>query len=299
MSWLFLAALSAVFLGFYDIFKKVSLERNAVLPVLFFCSLTGLILFLPVAALSVFSPEIARRYDVFIAPMGFRGHLLILAKAGIVTLSWVLTFFAIKHLPISLASPIRASAPLFTVLGAITLFHEVPSQFQLGGIAVTLGSYFLFSILGRKEGILFERNRWVWMLFVGTLVGAVSGLYDKHLLQSAKLAPMSVQFYFTAYNTLIQGLIVGIFWWPVRATTTKFRFRGSIWLVGLLLLAADNVYFRALSVPGALVSVVSTVRRSNVVISFAMGSLLFREQRRWQKAVALVGVLVGLVLLLR
>ena len=299
MSWLFLAALSAVFLGFYDIFKKVSLERNAVLPVLFFCSLTGLILFSPVAALSVFRPEMAQRYDVFVAPMGFSGHLLILAKAGIVTLSWVLTFFAIKHLPISLASPIRASAPLFTVLGAITLFSEIPSHAQLGGIAVTLGSYFLFSILGRKEGIIFERNRWVWMLFAGTLVGAVSGLYDKHLLQSAKLAPMSVQFYFTAYNTLLQGLIVGIFWWPVRATTTPFRFRGSIWLVGRLLLVADNVYFRALSVPGALVSVVSTVRRSNVVISFAVGSLLFREQRRWQKAVALVGVLVGLVLLLR
>ena len=48
-----------------------------------------------------------------------------------------------------------------------------------------LGSYYLFSIIGRSEGVLFERNRWVWMLLAGTLVGAVSGLYDKHLLQFA------------------------------------------------------------------------------------------------------------------
>jgi transporter family protein len=48
-----------------------------------------------------------------------------------------------------------------------------------------------------------------------------------------------------------------------------------------------------------LVSVVSTIRRSNVVVSFALGSLLFREHQRRMKALALVGVLCGVVMLLR
>jgi len=299
MSWIVLAALSAVFLGLYDVSKKTSLDENAVLPVLFFCSLMGVCLLVPVAVLNALSPVKALQWHVALLPMGAKGHALILAKAGIVTLSWVLTFFAIKHLPISLASPIRASAPLFTVLGAIALFNETPSAVQLGGIATILVSYLLFSVIGRKEGIVFERNRWVWMLFAGTLVGAISGLYDKHLLQSEKLAPMSVQFYFTLYNAVLQGLIVMLFWWPKRKATTKFQFRGSIVLVALLLLLADNVYFRALSMPGALVSVVSSIRRSNVVISFAVGGLLFHERQRWQKALALVGVLLGLVMLLK
>ncbi len=299
MSWLLLAVLSAVFLGFYDVAKKAALNDNAVLPVLFLCSLSGLAFFLPVAWQSFTHPLWAEHHGLYIAPMSILGHLLVLAKAGIVTLSWVLTFFAIKHLPISLASPIRASAPLFTVLGAITLFAEVPSLSQLGGIVLIILSYFAFSVIGRKDGIYFEKNRWVWMLFAGTLVGSVSGLYDKHLMQSVRLAPMSVQFWFTLYNAVLQGMIVRFAWYPKRTATTPFRFRGSIVLVGLLLLLADNVYFRALAVDGALVSVVSTIRRSNVVISFAIGSLVFREHQRWRKAGALVGVLVGVVMLLR
>ncbi|MGC4068566.1 MAG: DMT family transporter [Polyangiaceae bacterium] len=299
MSWLLLAALSALFLGLYDVSKKSAVDHNAVLPVLFTSSLAGVVLLVPVGLLSVLDPALAARLGIRLLPMGSLGHGLIAIKAGIVTLSWVLTFFGIKHLPISLASPIRASAPLFTVLGAILLLGESPTWLQLLGIVTILVSYLSFSLIGRKEGIVFERNRWVWMLFAGTLVGAVSGLYDKHLLQSAGLAPMSVQFYFTLYNALIQGALVMFFWWPTRAQTTPFRFRGSIVLVALLLLLADSVYFRALSMPGALISVVSAVRRSNVVISFSVGGLLFRERQRGPKAIALVFVLVGLLLLLK
>jgi bacterial/archaeal transporter family protein len=299
MSWLLLAAISAVFLGFYDVAKKAALNDNAVLPVLFFCSLSGFVFFWPIVALSWAAPAWAAAHDIYVAPMSAIGHWLVLAKAAIVSLSWVLTFFAIKHLPISLASPIRASAPLFTVLGAITLFAEVPSRFQLAGIALILFSYWIFSVIGRNEGIRFARNRWVWLLFAGTLVGSISGLYDKHLLQRVHLSPMSVQFWFTLYNAVIQGAIVVFGWWPRRHATTRFSFRSSIVLVGLLLLLADNVYFRALGSDGALVSVVSTIRRSNVVVSFAIGSLLFHEQQRWQKALALVGVLLGVVMLLK
>jgi drug/metabolite transporter (DMT)-like permease len=299
MSWLLLAALSALFLGLYDVSKKSAVDHNAVLPVLFTSSLAGVLLLLPVALLGMFEPTLAARLGIELLPMGGVGHGLIAIKAGIVTLSWVLTFFGIKHLPISLASPIRASAPLFTVIGAILLLGESPSGLQLLGIVTILVAYLSFSMIGRKEGIVFERNRWVWMLFAGTLVGAVSGLYDKHLLQSAGLAPMSVQFYFTLYNAIIQGALVMFFWWPTRAQTTPFQFRGSIVLVALLLLLADSVYFRALSMPGALISVVSAVRRSNVVISFSVGGLLFRERQRGPKAVALVFVLVGLLLLLK
>lgn len=298
MSWLLLAALSAVFLGLYDVAKKAALDDNAVLPVLFLCSLSGLAFLCPVAWLSYATPYLSQRYGIYIAPMSAFGHLLVLAKAGIVTLSWVLTFFAIKHLPISLASPIRASAPLFTVLGAVTLFGEAPSSAQLGGMVLILLSYFAFSLIGRKEGIHFGKNRWVWMLFAGTLVGSVSGLYDKHLMQAVSLDPMSVQFWFTLYNAIVQGFIVLWAWVPQRRQSTPLRFRASIVLVGLLLLLADNVYFRALAVDGALVSVVSTIRRSNVVISFALGSLVFREKQRYVKAFALGGVLVGVAMLL-
>ena len=89
-----------------------------------------------------------------------------------------------------------------------------------------------------------------------------------------------------------------LFWLPRRRQTTPFRFRTSIPAVGFLLLLADALYFQALANPHALVSVVSTLRRCNVIISFAVGSLAFGETQRGKKAIALMGVLLGILLLL-
>ena len=298
ISWVLLAVLSAVFLGLYDVAKKASVQDNAVLVVLFACSACGLAIFLPLGVLSLAAPGWAQDHGVFLASLSWQAHLLVIAKAAIVTLSWVLTFFALKHLPISLASPVRASAPLFTLLGAVLLFGERPSGRQGLGIAVILFAYWTFSLIGRTEGIHFSRNGWVWSLFLGTLVGAASGLYDKHLLQTAHLPALAMQFWFTVYNTLIQGLIVVLLWWPNRVRHTPFKWRWSIAAVGALLLLADALYFRALTVPGALVSVISTVRRTNVVLSFAVGAVLFGEHNRLRKSLALLGVLAGIFLIL-
>ncbi len=298
VSWLVLAALSAVFLGLYDVSKKASLDDNAVLPVLFACTVVGALLLVPVVSLGWWQPDLAEALGVRIAPLGSRGHFLVFVKAMIVTLSWVLTYFALKHLPISFASPIRASAPIFTVLGALLLFGETPAPLQLLGITAAIGSYYAFSVLGRSEGMRLMRSRWVGWLVLGTLVGAGSGLYDKHLLQTARLAPMSVQLYFTLYAALLQAVLVSVFWWPRRTRTTPFEPRLSIVWVALLLLLADSVYFRALSVPGAQVSLVSALRRSNVAISFLVGGLLFGEKIHARKVLALAGVLVGVSLIL-
>jgi drug/metabolite transporter (DMT)-like permease len=298
LSWMSFAILSAVFLGIYDVAKKASVQDNAVLVVLFACSASGLVLFLPLGALSLALPAWAHAHGVFIAALSFRDHALVVAKAALVTLSWVLTFFALKHLPISLASPVRASAPLFTLLGAVVLFGERPSARQGLGIAMILFAYWAFSLIGRIEGIRFSRNAWVWSLFLGTLVGAASGLYDKHLLQTAHLPALAMQFWFTAYNTLIQAAIVLFLWRPSRARHTPFRWRWTIFGVGALLILSDALYFHALSMPGALVSVISTLRRTNVVLSFAVGSLLFGERYRLRKSLALAGVLAGVFLIL-
>ena len=76
-----------------------------------------------------------------------------------------------------------------------------------------------------------------------------------------------------------------------------FRWRWSILLISVLLSAADYVYFYSLSLDGALVSVVSMVRRSSVVVSFMLGALLFREKNLRSKAIDLALVLLSMLLL--
>lgn len=296
MSWVFLALVSALLLGFYDVAKKASVDNNALFGTLFVCSASGAAIVLPGLVLSWISPALARDLGVTVPELGTGGHLLVLAKTGIVTLSWTLSFMALKHLPISIAGPVRATAPLFALLGAVSIFGEMPTARQWGGIGLILASYWAFSVLGRKEGIHFSRNKWIWVLLAATMVGSASSLWDKNLLQMHKLDPWAMQVWFAVYNMVLQGGMWAVFGRSDRGQS--FRFRWSMLAVGPLLIAADFAYFRGLSDPAALISVVSSVRRTNVVVSFVIGSIAFRDKNRRKKAVALVGVVAGLLLLI-
>ncbi|MBR7115397.1 MAG: EamA family transporter, partial [Alistipes sp.] len=79
--------------------------------------------------------------------------------------------------------------------------------------------------------------------------------------------------------------------------TTPFRWSWAIPMISIFLTAADMAYFVALSQPEAMVSVVSMVRRSSVVVSFACGALLFGERNFRSKAIDLAFILVGMIFL--
>jgi transporter family protein len=297
MSWLYLALLSAALLGGYDIAKKSALTHNAVLPTLWVTGLCSWLLLLPLAAGSLGWPEALLASGLEVRALDPFEHLCVLLKAGVVTLSWVLTFFGVKHLPISTAGPIRASAPLFTVLGALLIYDESLSPSQWCGIASILTGYVALAVIAGGEGSRVEVNRWLMLMLAGTALGAVSGLYDKLLLQRMKIAPSTLQFWFTSDALLLQTLLVALAWWPRRRRYTPFTWRPAMLGVGGLLLLADQAYFRALASEGALVSVISSIRRSSVLISFTVGGLLFHERRLGRKATALSAIALGLLFL--
>jgi len=295
MTWIWLALGSAVFLGLYDIAKKTSIDTNAVWPVLFLCTLFGAILCVPTLGICFAAPDWARAHHIWVTPLQGIDHLRLILKATIVSLSWAMTYQAIKHLPLTVASPLRASAPLMTLLAAILFFSERPTMLQWLGIALTLGSYWVFALSGKKEGIKFHKNKWIGMMIIGTLLGAISSLYDKYLMQQIGLAAWTVQVWFSVYMLVIQGAWLLWFWAPKAKRITPFSWRWSIPMVGIFLVIADQFYFRALGQHSALVSMVSIIRRSNVVISFALGILVLKEHGRKGKVLAVLGILAGLV----
>jgi transporter family protein len=296
MDWLYLAVASAAVLGLYDVCKKSALVGNAVLPTLWGTTFASWLMLLPLGVASVSLEVGSWPAALAVGELSGSQHLWVLLKSAIVTSSWLLTFSAVKYLPISLAGPIRSTAPVFTLLGAILFFAERPSVMQWCGIAIVVGGYGIFALIGEAEGVGFRANGWFWVLLAGTLVGAGSGLYDKVLLQRMMLAPMTLQFWFTTYNLLLQTFVVAAIWWPRRSIQT-FEWRPSVLLVGALLVIADQLYFRALASEGALLSIISLVRRSNVLVSFAIGGWLFREQLLARKATGLALIALGLVVL--
>lgn len=294
MHWIAASLLSALFLGFYELGTKHAVRDNAVLPVLFFanvCSATVWGILLAVAALSPATLPPA----FHVAALTGSQHLLLLAKSALVASSWVCTYFAIKHLPVSLASPVRATGPMWTLLGAIVVLGERPSWLEGVGIVITLGSFVGLSLAGSREGIHFHRDKWFGFLFAGTLLGALSGLYDKFLLGRAGFDAPTVQCWFSIYlAALFFPLAVG---WKLRLWPRhEFHWRWSILVISFALLVADFVYFDALRNPDALVSLVSSLRRGSVLVAFAGGLWLFGEVNNRQKFVAVLGVLAGIVL---
>ena len=126
-----------------------------------------------------------------------------------------------------------------------------------------------------------------------TLMGAVSGLYDKYIMKS--LCPMFVQSWFNFYQMIIMTVICGLLWYPKRHQSTPFRWSWAIPLISIFICIGDFAYFTSLNDPDSMISVVSLVRRSSVIISFACGAIIFKERNLRAKALDLALILAGMV----
>ena len=299
--WLLLAFLSAALLGFYDVCKKKALSGNAVLPVLFLNTLICSLLFLPFILLSYFTNVLDGTQ--FIVPMaGWDSHKYILLKSAIVLSSWTFGYFAMKNLPITIVGPINATRPVMVLVGAMLLFGEHLNIYQWIGVFLAVVSFFLLSRSGKKEGVDFRHNRWIFFLVLAALLGAISGLYDKFLMAPREnggvgLSRMLVQSWYNLYQCVFMGITIMLIWWPSHRSTTPFTWRWSIILISVFLSIADFVYFYALSLPGAMISIVSMVRRGSVVVSFLCGAMVFHEKNLRGKFVDMLLVLLGMLFL--
>jgi bacterial/archaeal transporter family protein len=297
--WMPLTCISALLLGCYDISKKKAVAGNAVLPTLFFSTLAAALAMAPLLLLSALDPGRAEAWHLAIPPQPAAAHGLILLKSILVGCSWLLSYVALKHLPITVATPLRATGPLFTVIGAVAAFGERPTAPQWAGIALILAAYFAYSAGARKRTRR-EGSTWPYILMMigAALTGALSAGFDKYLLQTRGLPPLFVLGYFLPYLAGLLGITLLLFRSSLRVRATPFRLRPAMAWVGVFLVAADFAYMSALSHPEARLAVVSAVRRTNVLVSFAGGAWLFRENVTASRLLPLGGILLGLVLLL-
>lgn len=300
--WLAFAFLSAALLGFYDVFKKQSLKNNAVVPVLFLNTLFCSLIFLPFIVLSASGSSLMEGSLFYVPMVGWEAHKYIVLKSCIVLSSWLLGYFGIKHLPITLVGPINATRPVMVLVGAMLVFGERLNLYQWIGVLLAIISVFLLSRSGKKEGIDFKHNRWVFAIVGAAILGAISGLYDKYLMAPVSeggigLDRMVVQSWYNIYQCLMMGTMLLLLWYPKRKNTTPFHWHWAIVFISIFLSAADFVYFYALSLEDAMISIVSMIRRGSVIVSFLFGAMVFREKNLKSKAFDLLLILIGMVFL--
>lgn len=291
--WILLAILSALCLGCYDVSKKLSLQGNSVAGVLLLsvvCSSLLLAPFLLLSRLGLLSTDSV----LYVARVGWSEHALILLKSVIVLSSWFLGYIAIKNLPLTIVSPVNATRPMWTLLGALLLFGERLNAWQWAGVTVIIFSFFAFSLIGKKEGYGLRDNRYIWCLLLAMFLGAASGLYDKYLMRH--IDHNAVQVYYTFYQTLLMIPVFLLMQRRKDAVPTQWRW----WIVGIsvLLVMSDFFYLLALTYPDSLIAVISTTRRCGVVIPFLYGAIVLHDKNTLSKAVCLGFVLLGMVFLM-
>lgn len=280
--WIFLIIGSAVLLGLYDVAKKHSLARNDALTVLLCATALSTLFLSPWLVMEPGTPQ---------------GHLRLVFKAVLVTSSWVSGMLALGLLPITLVSTMKASRPVLVLIFSILLFGEQLNAWQWGGSVLTLVAIFLLSVTGRSDGVRFTRSRGVFLLLLSILAGVASALYDKHILQGLHLTPLFVQSWTNLYITLLL-----LMWILLRRAFNPgagkpFRWDWTLVLIAVLISCADALYFFAVSTEGAPLSLISMIRRSSVIVSFAAGAAFFHEKNVGKKTIAMAVMLVAMVLI--
>lgn len=288
--YLILILVSAFILGIYDLFKKSAVKDNSVMPVLFISNAAGMVFFLVLSAVRGKFIEYATGFD------GPWPLCLIFVKTCIVAACWGLCYYAMRELPISIASPIRSTAPFWTFIGSLIIFKEIPNLLQGIAMLVIFAGYYMFTVISKMEGINFRKNKGFHCIILGTIIGSFAALFDKYLLGVAKIPKNTVQFYFSIILVIIFGIafLVRKFCFPAGR---KFEWRWSIVATGVLLIIADYVYFTAVSIPGVQIAILSLIRRSSCIITFLLGFKFFKDMNFKVKLAALFLFLVGIFLL--
>lgn len=309
--WILLAVLSALCLGFYDINKKRALTTLDVVSVLTFSLWIGAaVLMLPLLysrlCVDIFGWGCVD--SLYVPSVSWTTHGFILLKSLLVLSSWVCAYTSVKYLPLSIVSPMQATRPMWTLIGAVSIFGERLGGWQWAGIALALVSIMVMALGERDKGHntnAITHDSWlpVLALCLSILLGACSGLYDKYMMRHYD--HNAVQVWYIVYQAIIMTVIRRV---VTKQPLGRSVFRSNVrlladgrWIavtmIAVFLILSDYVYFLALTDPQSMIAVVSMIRRGGTIIPFFYGLLVLHEQHARRKVLCLLGILVGLLCL--
>ena len=295
MTWIALGLLAGLILGTYDFLTKLALKEKNVLEVVFWCSVLGALIWAPF----FYAPDSWSNalHSAALAPqhLSFEQQMAVLPKSIMMVMTWILSYYSVKHLPLSISAGVRASGPLWTALGAVLLLSERLSWWQWLGLAVSMGSYYLFSLIGQKEGISFKRNLWVLSMVAATLLSSANALYDKYILATLHMDLAAVQAYSALQRGAIALLLLPWIFRGIEAISLLTR-NWAIPAIAFAYVLAEYIYLAAVQIHGAQISVISVLRRTNLIMVFALSAIFFNERFIRQKIIAISGVLIGITL---
>ena len=280
--WMWLVLLYGLIKGAREIVKKKSLQSSSVAEVLFFYTLFAFLMVLP---------------DCKNA-MGISVHMLgwIFLKSLIIFCAWILSFKAIKKMPISLYGVLDLSRVLFaTLLGSVVLNEVMSTNQIIGLILVAMGLLLLKVHIPLKKTDKDEKDKVKPIIVIFSLLScmlnALSGLLDKILMRD--LNSSQLQFFYMLFLVLLYGLYM---WIGKEEVNLKKAVKNPwIWLLALLFVIADRALFLANADPESKITIMTLIKQSGCVVTLAAGKWIYHEKHVLHRALCTVLVVVGIV----
>ena len=280
--WMWLVLLYGLIKGAREIVKKKSLQYSSVAEVLFFYTLFAFLMVLP---------------DCKNA-MGISVHMLgwMFLKSLIIFCAWILSFKAIKKMPISLYGVLDLSRVLFaTLLGSVVLNEVMSTNQIIGLILVAMGLLLLKVHIPLKKTDKDEKDKVKPIIVIFSLLScmlnALSGLLDKILMRD--LNSSQLQFFYMLFLVLLYGLYM---WIGKEEVNLKKAVKNPwIWLLALLFVIADRALFLANADPESKITIMTLIKQSGCVVTLAAGKWIYHEKHVLHRALCTVLVVVGIV----
>jgi len=262
--------------GAREIVKKESLKKSSVMEVLFFYTLFAFLICIPA------SNDIGSINTKYLP--------LVFVKSFVIFIAWILSFKAIKHLPISVYGILDLSRVLFATLLGIIVMHESCTIPQVTGLILVATGLFLLKKRKSEES---ENIKPVVVAFalLSCMLNAISGLLDKVLTQY--ISASQLQFYYMLFLTLLY--LAYLIFSSEKVEIKKSVRNYWIWILAILFVIADKSLFVANANSASKITVMTLIKQSGCIITILAGKFIYKEKNMLHKFICAAIIIAGIV----
>lgn len=277
-----LTIIYAVLIGFYNVFKKLSLKRSSESVILVMFTTVSFLLSMIWIPFGIAIPI------KFVAIFALKGFLL--------ALSWYFTLKVLKDADLSLVSTTNILSIVLTFIFGIILFQESVGVLKIIGSVLVVAGITLINLINRGSKGSIKALQF-FLLISCALITTTSHIIDK--FTSDNLQPHQVQFWFLLFVCLFSWIFFLIECKKQKSFLINISDLKNYWiyLVGLFLFVGDFLLFLAYQVPNSQMTTISVISKFKVVVSVFAGILVFKEKNICKKILLTLLVILGVVLI--
>lgn len=283
MVWIFLVLFYGLAKGAREVIKKKSLEKNTVIEVLLFYTLISFVMVLPDAPNA---GGITVTQGAYIA-----------LKSFFIFLAWILSFQAIRYLPVSYYGILDLSRVIFATLLGVFALGETMGLYQVTGLILVLtGLLLLKGIKGKKRpSAVNEENveaKYVIMCLLSCIFNAFSGFMDKLLMREVNSSQL--QFWYMLFLVLYYFIYAVVKRMKINCRSLLKNY--WIYLLSLLFVLADRALFIANGMEESKVTIMTLIKQSGCIVTIVAGKLVFHEKNIRYKLLCAGVIVAGIVI---